>query len=169
MADAPSYEDVAGCSAALFEWAESYDTKDWDRLRNCVDYRSFLDKIWDEMPADQFIAMASDPKFLGNPLLKTQHFIGASRWQQVSETEITGRHQVRVPHQKYTDESRKMVAVKGHSHGGATMWYKKVEGVWKFAGLCPDIRWFEYDYDQVFADTKVHFNETDGVHDTQTH
>ncbi|KAF4536146.1 Short-chain dehydrogenase/reductase SDR [Lasiodiplodia theobromae] len=192
MADIPAYEDVAGCSAALFEWAESYDTKDWDRLRKCVaptlrasisgpplvryvvnviqvDYRSFLDKIWEDMPADQFIAMASDPKFLGNPLLKTQHFIGASRWQQVSETEITGRHQVRVPHQKYTDESRKTVAVKGHSHGGATMWYKKVDSVWKFAGLCPDIRWFEYDYDQVFADTKVHFNEEDGARDTQHH
>jgi hypothetical protein len=28
--------DVAGCQHALFEWAESYDTKDWDRLAQCV-------------------------------------------------------------------------------------------------------------------------------------
>lgn len=25
-----------GCQAALFEWADSYDAKDWDRLRECV-------------------------------------------------------------------------------------------------------------------------------------
>lgn len=28
--------DVLGCQTALFEWAESYDTKDWDRLAKCV-------------------------------------------------------------------------------------------------------------------------------------
>ena len=109
------------------------------------------------MPAEQFIAMASDPKFLGNPLLKTQHFIGASRWEKLSDDEITGTHQVRVPHQKYTDETRTTVAVKGHSHGVGTMKYKKVDGVWKFAGLCPHVRWFEYDYDKVFLDAKDHF------------
>jgi scytalone dehydratase len=114
------------------------------------------------MPAEQFAIMVSDTKFLGDPLLKTQHFIGASRWEKTSDDTITGRHQVRVPHQKYTDETRATVSVKGHSHGGATVWYKKVGGVWKFAGLCPDIRWFEYDYDKVFADARDHFNQPDG-------
>lgn len=28
--------EVLGCQAALFEWAESYDTKDWDRLSKCI-------------------------------------------------------------------------------------------------------------------------------------
>lgn len=28
--------DVVGCQAAVFEWAESYDTKDWERLAQCV-------------------------------------------------------------------------------------------------------------------------------------
>jgi hypothetical protein len=28
--------DIAGCQVALFEWAESYDTKDWDRLAKCI-------------------------------------------------------------------------------------------------------------------------------------
>ena len=28
--------DILGCQAALFEWAESYDTKDWDRLSKCI-------------------------------------------------------------------------------------------------------------------------------------
>jgi scytalone dehydratase len=133
-------------------------SQDWDRLRKCIaptlriDYRSFLDKIWEAMPADEFVAMASDPAVLGNPLLKTQHFIGGTRWEKVSEDEIIGYHQLRVPHQRYTDETRTKVAVKGHAHSFNIHWYKKVEGEWKFAGLNPDIRWFEYDFDKVFAE-----------------
>ncbi|KAA8648076.1 scytalone dehydratase arp1 [Aspergillus tanneri] len=153
MAATPTFEGETGIvyANALLQHSES-DTPS-------VDYRSFLDKIWEAMPAEQFIAMASDPKFLGNPLLRTQHFIGASRWEKVGDDEIIGRHQVRVPHQKYTDRTFTTVAVKGHSHGAGTMRYKKVEGVWKFAGLCPHARWFEYDYDKVFLDTKEHFNQ----------
>lgn len=103
------------------------------------------------MPADDFIAMASDPHVLGDKTLKTQHFQGASKWEKVSDTEIIGYHQLRVPHQKYTDETLTTVAVKGHAHSTNTHWYKKIDGVWKFAGLSPDIRWFEYDFDKVFA------------------
>lgn len=28
--------DVIDCQAALFEWAESFDSKDWDRLSKCI-------------------------------------------------------------------------------------------------------------------------------------
>jgi hypothetical protein len=28
--------DVVGCQAALYEWAESFDSKDWDRLSKCL-------------------------------------------------------------------------------------------------------------------------------------
>ena len=28
--------DVLQCQEALFEWAESFDTKDWDRLGKCI-------------------------------------------------------------------------------------------------------------------------------------
>jgi len=103
------------------------------------------------MSAEDYVKMASDPNVLGDPLLMTQHFIGGTKWVKTSDTEITGYHQLRVPHQKYTDASRKQVAVKGHAHSYNTHWYKKVDGVWKFAGLDPDIRWFEYDFDKVFA------------------
>jgi hypothetical protein len=102
------------------------------------------------MPADEFVAMVSNPAILGNPLLETQHFIGATRWEKTGKNEITGYHQLRVPHQRYTDETRTNIAVKGHAHGHNTHWYKKVNGKWKFAGLHPDIRWFEYDLDRVF-------------------
>lgn len=177
----PTFDDVMGCQTAVYEWADSYDSKvcclsyipfdgadnrqDWDRLRKCIaptlriDYRSFLDKIWEEMPAEEFVTMASDPNVLGNPLLKTQHFIGGTRWEKTAEDEITGYHQLRVPHQKYTDETRSTVAVKGHAHSANTHWYRKVDGVWKFAGLSPDIRWFEYDFDKVFEEGRGTFGE----------
>ncbi|GIJ81552.1 dehydratase AgnL8 [Aspergillus pseudoviridinutans] len=165
MSKEPSFEEVTGCQRALFEWADSYDTKDWDRLKKCIaptlriDYRSFLNKIWEAMPSDEFLRMAADPRFLGNPLLKTQHFVGLSTWRKTGEDAIEGTHQLRVPHQRYTDASLTTVAVKGHAHGIATMWYRRVDGEWKFAGVCPQIRWTEYDYDQVFAEGKEHFGE----------
>ncbi|KAE8384094.1 Scytalone dehydratase [Aspergillus alliaceus] len=165
MSKTPTFEETTGCQKALFEWADSYDTKDWERLRKAVaptlriDYSSFLDKIWEAMPRDEFIVMASDPHFLGNPLLKTQHFVGLSTWEKVSEDEIVGRHQLRVAHQRYTDDGFKEVAVKGHAHGTATVWYARVEGEWEFAGVCPKVNWTEYDYDKVFADGKEHFGE----------
>ncbi|KAF2017709.1 Scytalone dehydratase [Aaosphaeria arxii CBS 175.79] len=161
----PTFDDVMGCQSACYEWADSYDSKDWDRLRKCIaptlkiDYRSFLDKEWEAMPAEEFVLMASDPSVLGNPLLKTQHFIGGTRWEKVSEDEMLGYHQLRVPHQRYTDETMKKVAVKGHAHSFNLHWYKKIDGVWKFAGLCPDIRWFEYDFDQVFSEGRDSFGE----------
>ncbi|KAF1825493.1 Scytalone dehydratase [Dissoconium aciculare CBS 342.82] len=147
---------MQGCMAAVYEWADSYDSKDWTRLSKCiaptlrVDYRSFLNKIWEAMPAADFLAMASDPLVLGDPLLRTQHFIGGTKWERVSDDEIIGYHQLRVPHQRYTDASLTKVLIKGHAHSANTHYYKKVEGVWKFAGLNPDIRWGEYEFDKIF-------------------
>ncbi|KAF2276975.1 Scytalone dehydratase [Westerdykella ornata] len=163
----PTLEDVLGCQAACFEWADSYDSKDWARLRKCIaptlriDYRSFLNKLWEAMPADEFVTMVSDKAVLGDPLLMTQHFIGGTRWEKVSDDEMVGYHQLRVPHQRYTDASRTHVALKGHAHSSNTHWYKKVEGVWKFAGLNPEIRWGEYDFDKVFSEGRDSFGEAE--------
>ena len=104
------------------------------------------------MPADEYIRMISSYSVLGNPLLKTQHFIGGTKWERVSDDEVIGWHQLRVPHQRYTDLTMTKVAVKGHAHSTNKHWYKKINGVWKFAGLAPEIRWHEYDFDKVFED-----------------
>ena len=139
--------------------------QDWERLRKIVaptvriDYRSFLNKLWEAMPADDFIKMISDPKVLGSKKLQTQHFCGGSKFEKVSDDEIMGWHQLRVPHQKYTDDTLSTVAVKGHAHSTNTHWYKKVDGQWKFAGLSPDIRWFEYDFDKIFAEGRDEVNK----------
>lgn len=103
--------------------------------------------------------MASSPSVLGNPLLKTQHFIGSSKWEKISDTEVVGWHQLRVPHQRYTDESKKEVAVKGHAHGTNQHWYRKVDGQWKFAGLAPEIKWGEFDFDKVFESGRETFGD----------
>ncbi len=103
--------------------------------------------------------MASDPHVLGNPLLKTQHFIGSSKWEKVSDSEAVGWHQLRVPHQRYTDESRTEIAVKGHAHGTNQHWYRKVDGIWKFAGLAPEIKWGEFDFDKVFETGRETFGD----------
>ena len=124
-----------------------------------IDYRSFLNKIWEALPADEYVAMASDPHVLGDPLLKTQHFIGSSKWEKVSDTEAIGWHQLRVPHQRYTDESKTEIAVKGHAHGTNQHWYRKVDGVWKFAGLAPEIKWGEFDFDKVFESGRGTFGD----------
>lgn len=111
--------------------------------------------IWESMAAAEFVGMASSPKFLGNARIKTQHFIGgAAKWafSGSSGDEITGMHQMRVAHQKYKDDELTEVLRKGHAHGKATVQYRRVEGVWKFAGLTPDIRWSEHEYDLIFRD-----------------
>ncbi len=132
-------------------------------MTNQIDYRSFLDKLWEAMPADEFIAMISDEAVLGSPLLMTQHFVGGTTYERVSDTEVIGYHQLRVPHQRYTDATRSQVAVKGHAHSTNTHWYRKVGDVWKFAGLNPEIRWGEYDFDKVFAGGRDAFGEEEKV------
>ncbi|KAK5957501.1 succinate dehydrogenase flavoprotein subunit [Knufia fluminis] len=148
-----SFAEYQGVLTAYFD----YDSKDWKRLEKIIaptlriDYRSFLNKLWEAMPAEEFIGMISSPLVLGDKTLMTQHFCGASKFEKVSDDEIIGWHQLRVPHQRYKDETRSEVLMKGHAHSTNQHWYKKVDGEWKFAGLNPDIRWGEYDFDKIFA------------------
>ncbi|KIA75328.1 scytalone dehydratase [Aspergillus ustus] len=143
----PSYEAVAGCQHVLFEWAESYDSKDWARLAKCiaptlhVNYTTVMspDSYWPYMPAPDFIALVSSPRFLGNPRIKTQHLIGASKFTQT----------------EYADDDLAEVIGKEHAHGKATMQFKRVDGVWKFAGLEPDIRWAEHELEEIFKEEEL--------------
>lgn len=34
--DADKWLDITACETVLFEWAESYDGKDWERLERCI-------------------------------------------------------------------------------------------------------------------------------------
>ncbi|KAL9086662.1 MAG: hypothetical protein Q9165_006981 [Trypethelium subeluteriae] len=38
-----------------------------------------------DLSVDDFVAIASNPHFLGNGRIKTQHFIGMSKWDQIAD------------------------------------------------------------------------------------
>lgn len=111
-----------------------------------------MGKIWESMAAHDFVGMVSSAHFLGNSRIKTQHFIGAGKWIGEGNGEMTAFVQMRVAHQKYADAELKEVQYTGHAHGKATMRFREINGEWKFAGLTPDIRWAENDYDKIFGE-----------------
>ena len=118
----------------------------WTRLIPClppnplIDYRSFLERRWNAMTAADFIAMVSSSTVLGDSTLSTGSFLGGTSWRRVSDTEIIGYHQPRLLHQRYADASRKEMRDEGRAHSMNNHRFRKVEGVWIFAGLAPDFR-----------------------------
>ncbi|GAB0133255.1 centractin- actin- protein of the dynactin complex [Epichloe bromicola] len=151
-----SFQDYLELSALVFEWADSYDAKDWPRLQRIiaptlyVDYTKIGKGKWEAMSADDFLAMVSDDKFLGDPCVKTQHLIGATRWERISNTKVVGHHQLRAAHQVYHEPDLRDVKLRGHSHATNEHYYTLVEGKWKFAGLKPLVRWNEHNFEKVF-------------------
>ncbi|KAF7117488.1 hypothetical protein CNMCM5793_006470 [Aspergillus hiratsukae] len=154
------FQDYLALKKVLFDWADSYDAKDWDRLRGIiaptltVDYTQIGLRKWNDMSAEDYMAMVTDIDFLGDPTIKTQHLLGESWWERISDTEVIGHHQLRAAHQVYTDSSLQTVKLKGHGHATNEHYYRKVDGVWKFAGLKPTVRWNEYQFEDVFRATK---------------
>ncbi|KAK5690380.1 hypothetical protein LTR97_012248 [Elasticomyces elasticus] len=168
----PAADDVIGCQTAMLEWAESYDTKDWVRfVENAsptlyIDYRNFMDTFWgmycgkfngiaadrlvEAIPAQEFIDKVADPGFLGNPRVKSSHFVGVSKFDQQDEDFIIGTHQMRVTHQRYKDDALTEVQRAGNGSGNCIVHYRKIDGVWKWAGLMPGIRWKEAEFDKIF-------------------
>jgi len=102
------------------------------------------------MSASDFMAMVTSPEFLGDPTVKTQHLLGATRWEKISSTQVIGHHQLRAAHQVYTDATLQKVELKGHAHATNEHYYTKIDGVWKFAGLKPRINWNEHEFEKVF-------------------
>ncbi|MCJ1476565.1 centractin- actin- protein of the dynactin complex [Lambiella insularis] len=151
-----AFEDYLQLTGLMFDWADSYDSKDWPRLASIlaptllVDYTAIGKAVWPRMPAADFLAMVSHDDFLGDPCVKTQHLLGATRWQRVDATQVVGHHQLRAAHQVYTDGTLREVKLRGHSHATNEHYYEKVGGVWKFAGLKPTVRWNEYRFEEVF-------------------
>lgn len=99
------------------------------------------------MPTEQFTSFLASDAILGDPRMKTQHFLGTARWEKLSEDSIHVAHQSRVKHQRYKDLELTEVANKGHGHGVTQLWYRRVEGGgWKVSGCTVDLEWTEYDF-----------------------
>jgi scytalone dehydratase len=94
--------------------------------------------------------MVSNQSFVGDPLVDTQHFIGASKYEVITNDHVIGKHQLRAAHQRYTGPDKTSVEAKGHCHALMQHTYVKIEGEWKLAGLKPKIYWSEFDFDKIF-------------------
>lgn len=102
------------------------------------------------MSAEDFVGIMSHVGFVGDPLVHTQHHIGASKWQKLSEEEAVGYHQLRAAHQRYTAPDRRLVENKGHGHAMVKHHYRRIDGEWKLQGLRPTIRWNEFEAERMF-------------------
>jgi len=102
------------------------------------------------MSQDEFVGMVSSHGFVGDPLVDTQHFIGGSKFEKISDTAAFGDHQIRAAHQRYTDKDKKKVEAKGHGHAVIRHNYQLIDGTWKLAGLRPTVRWNEYEFEKIF-------------------
>ncbi|ETI20209.1 hypothetical protein G647_08243 [Cladophialophora carrionii CBS 160.54] len=151
-----TFEEWLDCSGVLYDWADCYDNKNWYGLMDIIapkltiDYDKVNNAKFTDLPSEKYIEMMADPLFLGDELISSQHLIGATKWEKVSDEEIVSHHQSRAAHQRFEDVRRKDVAVKGHGHGTVTTFYKKVDGRWKWAGIKTKVIWNEFDFEHVF-------------------
>lgn len=76
--------------------------------------------------------------------------MGATKWVRTGEDTVTGHHQIRAAHVRYTDRDLQRLDRRGHSHASNEHYYRKIDGVWKFAGLKPTVRFNEFDFDLIF-------------------
>jgi scytalone dehydratase len=92
--------------------------------------------------------------------------MGSCKLEKSSAEEIIGTWQIRAAHQRYRDgpvlysgvekttktkKGERAVLMTGHSHATIKLVYRKVEGVWKWAGIETDIRWNESGFDKMFT------------------
>lgn len=115
-----------------------------------IDYRDINGNLWPAMPSDEFVHIMSHVGFVCDPLVRTQHHIGASRWQKIREDYVVGHHQLRAAHQRYSATDRKKVESRGHSHALMKHLYKKIGGEWKLAGLKPTVSWNDISFSRAF-------------------
>lgn len=100
------------------------------------------------MAADEFVGLMAQVGSVGDPLVHTQHLIGISKWQKISDEEIIGHHQLRTSHQRYSSGDLRTVERKGRGHAMMRHFYRKINGQWKLAGLRPTLRWNEIEFDR---------------------
>lgn len=146
-----SSKDYLAIVNIAFTWSTSYDTKDWELLRTRLapsiklDFRSLQGQLHDALSPDEYVSLLSDVKMIGDRRLKTQHLMGATKWSQPDNDTIEVVHQMRVAHQRYTDETLTTVANKGHAYGFVIHKYGRYDGLWEIKSVQPDLVWTEYD------------------------
>lgn len=112
--------------------------------------------------------MMKNPLFLGDPNIDSQHLLGLSRWEKISETEIVSHHQSRAAHIRW-NEGRETIAAKGHGHGRVTTTYKLIGDEWKWAGIATKVRFNEHEFEKVFRGTAGKFHHDEKAENVKPH
>ena len=89
------------------------------------------------MLAEDFVALVASPKMFGNPLLRTQHLVGASKWEKATDNEIFAYHQIRSGSVQLVDTESKVESAEKFRRVIIKHTYSKIYGHWKLAGLKP--------------------------------
>jgi scytalone dehydratase len=123
-----------------------------------VNYSGVNNSTADKMPAKSFVEMMKNPLFLGDRNIDSQHLLGLSKWRKTSDTEIVSQHQSRAAHMRW-NEGREDIAAKGHGHGLVTMFYRKVDGEWKWGGIATKVDFNEHHFEDVFVGSAGKFDK----------
>ena len=118
-----------------------------------VSYAKVTSVRYDDLPALELLSMASNTLFLGDPLVDSQHLIGAAaEWVKASDGVAIGFHQTRAAHTRWMREEKSGVAATGHGPGPGhiEVLYRKVHGAWKWSGITTHMRWNGHEWENVF-------------------
>lgn len=127
-----------------------------------VNYGGVNNAKADAMPAADFVKMMQNPLFLGDKNIVSQHLLAVSKWEKLSETEIKSSHQSRAAHMRYEEGGEKLAA-KGHGHGMVTTSYRKIDGVWKWAGIETKVDFNEHEFERVFVGSAGKFDKDGNI------
>lgn len=102
------------------------------------------------MTPEAYVAMCNSADMLGDPGVKTQHLLVASKVRKLSSTKATAWRQIRAGHVKFDIVTAQQTA-KAHGHGVLQFFYEKVDdSQWKLCGLKAYSDFFEGNIRSVF-------------------
>lgn len=99
MANDITFEDYLALSRITFEWADSYDSKQFDRLEAILapevtlDYSEAFSQKPVTMSREAFMKLSDHPNRLGG-IVDCIHHIGGSKYDRTGPDTVTGYHQV---------------------------------------------------------------------------
>jgi scytalone dehydratase len=138
MIDFNTYQELLALS---FTWAEACDFRNWDLLRTIlgdeliIDYSNILDVVPQKMSREEFVTFVSGKNLLGKPNLKTQHLLGAHRFEDLGDR-VIGFYQIRAFHAQMEGEVCTRTAVSSCNIGHT---YAKIDDKWKIVGIKPGV------------------------------
>ncbi|KAG8627929.1 hypothetical protein KVT40_003802 [Elsinoe batatas] len=130
-----------------WSWATSYDTKNWTLLESITTpqvqtiYSGIDPRLGDKTVAkEEYIGHFSSKASLGDDIIKTQHILGAVKFEITGLDTATGNWQVQAAHYRTlaTGEVKEWTSASYVDH-----LYERIGGEWKFAGLRPHTKLWE--------------------------